>query len=217
MTPQNELKLGPASEKDVKITGLLADLESLLITDKANWKSKLGGFSCRSIRIGSYKSLGKGIHDSGKDSVSEVLFTQKAFYLNVPYFTNSKRIITLVIPIEDILGIEFLNGRSMPLLFISAMPSACERIRKDLNLEEYKSHGLYYDLECNDDTMKKITMLPQKLSDDSKKLLSVFYAEIITELDNSGANELLVKSTPKAMALQAQQALQVINIYFIFH
>ena len=46
MIPQNELKLGPASEKDVKITGLLADLESLLITDKANWKSKLGGFSC---------------------------------------------------------------------------------------------------------------------------------------------------------------------------
>ena len=118
----------------------------------------------------------------------------------------------MVIPIEDILGIEILGGRSMPLLFISAVPSACERIRKDLNLEQYKSRGLYYDLESNDDTMKKITMLPVMLSDETKKLLSIFYKEIITELDMRRANELLVKCTPKAQALQAQQSLQV-NIY----
>ena len=51
-----ELKLGPASEKDLKITGLLANLESVVITDKANCISKLDGFSCRSIRMGSYKT-----------------------------------------------------------------------------------------------------------------------------------------------------------------
>ena len=102
-----------------------------------------------------------------------------------------------------------LPGRSMPLLFISATPSTCERVRKDLNLEKFRSQGLYYDLTCNDDTMKKITMLPEKMPDETKQLLTVFYGENITELDNKTANELLVKSTPKAQALQAQQSLHV--------
>ena len=102
-----------------------------------------------------------------------------------------------------------LPGRSMPLLFISATPSTCERVRRDLNLEKFRSQGLYYDLTCNDDTMKKITMLPEKMPDETKQLLTVFYGDSITELDNKTANELLVKSTPKAQALQAQQSLHV--------
>ena len=73
----------------------------------------------------------------------------------------------------------------------------------------FKSQGLYYDLTTNDDTMKKITMLPEKMPDETKNLLTLFYGETITELDNKTANELLVKSTPKTIALQAQQALQV--------
>ena len=96
----------------------------------------------------------------------------------------------------------------MPLLFISATPSVCERVRKDLNLN-YKQRGLYYDLTSNDDTMKKITMLPEKMPDEVKNMLSVFYGETITELDNKLANELLVKSTPKTTALQAQEELKV--------
>ena len=102
----------------------------------------------------------------------------------------------------------------MPLLFISATPSTCERVRKDLNLEKFRSQGLYYDLTCNDDTQKKITMLPEKMPDETKQMLTAFYGENITELDNKTANELLVKSTPKAQALQAQQSLQVRSIYF---
>ena len=100
-----------------------------------------------------------------------------------------------------------LPGRSMPLLFISATPSTCERVRKDLNLEKFRSQGLYYDLNCNDDTMKMITMLPVKMPDETIQLLTVFYGKNITELDNKTANQLLVKSTPKAQALQSQQSL----------
>ena len=101
-----------------------------------------------------------------------------------------------------------LPGRSMPLLFISATPSTCERVRIDLKLHKFRSRGLYYDLTCNDDTMKKITMLPEKMSDFTIQLLKVFYGKDITELDNKTANELLVKSTPKAQALQAQEHIK---------
>ena len=103
-------------------------------------------------------------------------------------------------------------GRSMPLLFISATPSTCERVRIDLKLHKFRSRGLYYDLTCNDDTMKKITMLPEKMSDFTIQLLKVFYGkDIITELDNKTGNELLVKSTPKPPALLAQQFIKTPN------
>ena len=105
-----------------------------------------------------------------------------------------------------------LPGRSMPLLFISATPSTCERVRIDLKLHKFRSQGLYYDLTCNDDTMKKITMLPEKMSDFTIQLLKVFYGkDIITELDNKTGNELLVKSTPKPPALLAQQFIKTPN------
>ena len=83
--PQNEFKLGPASEKDNKITTLMSDLQSLLKQEVAGQSTNL---ICRSIRIGSYKTLAK----------EKVYFTQKAIYIRAPYLTDTKRMITLVIP-----------------------------------------------------------------------------------------------------------------------
>ena len=80
-----EFKLGPASEKDLKITTLISDLQSLLRQEVTGQSTNL---TCRSIRIGSYKTLAK----------EKVYFTQKAIYIRVPYLTDSKRMITLVIP-----------------------------------------------------------------------------------------------------------------------
>ena len=107
--------------------------------------------------------------------------------------TDVKKIVTIVIPVNDILKIEMLSGRSMPLLFISTTPSTCDRVRKDLNLN-FKSSGLYFDLSSNDETMKRITMLPEKMPDEVKNLLTTFYGELISELDNKSANEMLVST-----------------------
>ena len=123
-------------------------------------------------------------------------FTQKAIYLKIPYLTDPDRLITIVVPLADILKIEMLSFRSMPLLFISTNQSTCERVRKDLNLN-FKSSGLYYDLSSVEETMKRITMLPEKMPDEVKTILSGFYSNTITELDSKTANEMLVKSTPK--------------------
>ena len=84
-TTQDEFKLGPASEKDLKIITLLSDLQSLL---KQEVTGQCTNLTCRSIRIGSYKTLAK----------EKVYFTQKAIYIRVPYMSASKRMITLVIP-----------------------------------------------------------------------------------------------------------------------
>lgn len=115
--------------------------------------------------------------------------------------------ITIVIPSTSILNIEMLSGKSMPLLFITASPTTCTRVRQDLNLN-FKNSGLYFDLTSPDETMKRITMLPEKMPDDVKTLLTSFYTNLISELDNKTANEMLVKSTPKTSAISFQQSLQ---------
>ena len=197
-TFRSDYKLGPGSEKETKIITLMKDFYSLE-------KGEVFGpvlhtsLSCRSIRIGSYKTLHK----------ERVHFTKKAIYMTVPHLTNPRSLITLVIPTKDILRMEVLFC-GMPLIFISTKKNTCERVRKDLNLN-FKSQGLYYDsfIIQNDYTMKKITMLPEILTDEAKDLLKLFYGKYITELSTKEANELLVKSTPKASAMQAQQALQV--------
>ncbi len=116
---------------------------------------------------------------------------------------SDKRIVTLVISAQDILKIQMLPGRNMPLLFVSVTPTTCERIRKDLNMSEVtKKGGLFFDLSSEDETMKRITMLPEKMMDDVKQSLMSFFGNNIDELDSKTANELLVKSTPKTSTQQ---------------
>ena len=195
-TFRSDYKLGPGSEKETKIITLMKDLYSLQKGETVLHTS----LSCRSIRIGSYKTLHK----------ERVHFTKKAIYMTVPHLTKPKNLITLVIPTKDLLKMEVLFCEGLPLIFISTKKNTCERVRKDLNLD-FKSQGLYYDsfIIQNDYTMKKITMLPEKLPDEAKNLLKLFYGKYITELSNKEANELLVNSTPRTSTMQAQQALQV--------
>ena len=174
---------------------MINDLQSMIQGDKP--AGQFTTLTCRSIRVGSYKILTK----------EKVHFTQKAIFLKVPYLTDPKKIVTIVIPSTDILKIEMLSGRPMPLLFISTTPSTCERVRKDLNLQ-FKQHGFYFDWSSPDETMKRITMLPEKMPNEVKNVLTTLYGDLITELDSKLANEMLVKSTPKATAISYQQMLQ---------
>ena len=96
----------------------------------------------------------------------------------------------------------------MPLLFITCTPSTCTRIRRDINLD-YKTHGLYFDLSSPDETMRRITMLPERMPDEVKNMLTTFYSNVISELDSKSANEMLVKSTPKTATMSNQQQLQL--------
>ena len=134
-------------------------------------------------------------------------FTQKAIFLTIPYLTNPTQLITIVVPLTDILKIEMLSSRGIPLLFISTTPNTCERIRKDLNLN-YETSGLYFDTSSLDETMKRITMILEKMPEEFKNFLTDFYSNYITEIDSITANELLVRSSPKSTHMRAQQALQ---------
>ena len=201
---QRACKLGSASETDTKVKDFLQNLVN------NGEPAQHTSLSCRSIRIGSYRATGP-VAELGSNKMLNnaqiVHFTPDAIYFKVPSLTDINCFIKLVIFASDILGIGIISQPSM-LLIISTTPNACKRIREDLNLI-YKSQGLYFDITSNDDTMKNITLLPEKFPEEIKNKLMQFYDKTITELDDQSANKLLAKSTPKNFTLQAQQLLQV--------
>merc|ERR1719412_253028 len=87
-------------------------------------------------------------------------------------------------------------GRTMPLLFIFCNSVACARIRNALKMTS-KNTGLWFDVECPDETMKRLTILPDKMTDDTKNIMVKYYGDLIKELDSKTANEILVRSSPK--------------------
>lgn len=48
-----------------------------------------------------------------------------------------------------------------------------------------------------DETMKRLTILPDKMTDDTKNVMVKYYGDLIKELDSKTANEILVRSSPK--------------------
>ena len=45
--------------------------------------------------------------------------------------------------------------------------------------------------------MKRLTILPDKMTDDTKNVIMKYYGDLIEELDSKTANEILVRSSPK--------------------
>ena len=54
---------------------------------------------------------------------------------------------------------------------------------------------IFFDI--SDETMKRLTILPDKMTDDTKNVMMKYYGELIKELDSKTANEILVRSSPK--------------------
>ena len=107
-----------------------------------------------------------------------------------------------------LIEIEIYSDQGTPLLFISTCACSCFRIRKDLNLEEYKYRGLNFDLNSTDDTMKKIVILPEMLPPETLEFLKMYYG-MVELVDYEKGNELLVRSTPKVVSYLALESIRV--------
>ena len=67
--------------------------------------------------------------------LAQLGFLRFFLLFQVPFLTDIKKQVTIVIPVPDILKIEMSSGTSFPLLFITTMPSTCDRVRRDLELQ----------------------------------------------------------------------------------
>eukprot|EP00092_Neocalanus_flemingeri_P016495 GFUD01017849.1.p1 GENE.GFUD01017849.1~~GFUD01017849.1.p1 ORF type:complete len:1547 (+),score=557.86 GFUD01017849.1:282-4922(+) len=144
---------------------------------------------CRSIRIGNYKVLPK----------EKITITDKGVQIKVPAIINTTEVVTINIPMSDVLKVLAHFGKSMPLLFLYISPSACVRARRTLKMTN--SQSFFLDVQSNDETQKRITILPEKLTEDNKAILKQHFGSNVQELESKDANEILVRSSPKDLPM----------------
>lgn len=59
-----------------------------------------------------------------------------------------------------------------------------------------KFPGVYYNPMAKDDPYKRITLLPEGISDDAKNALKALFGKVIDELSLREANDILVRTCP---------------------
>jgi len=144
---------------------------------------------CRSIRIGNYKVLPK----------DKLTVTARGIQFKVPGILPPQEVITIAIGMNDILKVLAHFGKSMPLLFLYVSQDACARVRRQLKMVNNQS--FFLEVQSPDETQKRITILPEKLTEENKAVLKQHFESKLQELESKDANEILVRSSPKDIAM----------------
>ena len=90
---------------------------------------------------------------------------------------NTDEVVTVTILKSDLLKVQAHFGKQMPLLFLYVKDSACARARKMLKMTS--SQSFYLDMGSGDETQKRITILPEKLTDENKATLKLNFGDTI--------------------------------------
>ena len=177
-------------------------IESLQVTDKMILDDATGErveLPCRSIRVGSYKSMPK----------ERAVFTEKGIHLKVPDICSDDKMITLNFRLGEILRVDAYLDRYMPVLLMNLTLEACARARHALGMRD-PTIGLWLGSDSKDETRKRITIMPRKLSDDGKLILKRLFDSNLYEMDRKAVNTMLVASrapsaTARAAFIRSQQ------------
>ncbi|XP_012137297.1 uncharacterized protein LOC100878812 [Megachile rotundata] len=162
---------------------------------------------CRTVRIGSYKYVPR----------ERVVISQSGVRFGVPLLEDDKNFVTLEIKLQDIVRVLIHFGKSMPVLFFYTSTNTGAMIRELLGMQDPK--GPYYDPAGKDHTHKRITLLPEKLSEDSKIVLKNLFSQrrLLAELNTKEANDILVRASPKDTLGKKDQnnsnGIQTITVY----
>ncbi|XP_043497008.1 uncharacterized protein LOC122520800 isoform X2 [Polistes fuscatus] len=143
---------------------------------------------CRTVRIGSYKYV----------PPEKVLITSNGIRFGIPLLEDDTSFVTLDVKIRDLVKVLVHFGKSMPVIFFYTSTSTGAMIRELLGMQDPK--GPYYDPAGKDHTHRRITLLPDKITDESKVVLkNVFNARkgLFEELNPKEANDILVRASPK--------------------
>ncbi|KAI5724086.1 hypothetical protein M8J76_015139 [Diaphorina citri] len=148
---------------------------------------------CRTIRIGSLKVF----------PTERVFISRHGIKLTLPLNQTQ---VTVKIYRHEIVKVLAHFGKGMPVIFYYIRARVGPRIREQLNMT--KNSKFYFDPSSPDETHRRITLLPEKIPDEVKCILSDIYSKTssgseepqdgpcLEELSIKEANNILVKSSP---------------------
>ncbi|XP_043472119.1 uncharacterized protein LOC122504870 isoform X2 [Leptopilina heterotoma] len=140
---------------------------------------------CRTVRIGSYKYV----------PVENVIISERGLRLNVPFLEDHKKLVTVDVKFKHIVRLLVHFGKAMPVLFFYTTTATGVMIRDVLGMQDPK--GPYFDPASKDHTHKRITLLPDRINEESKSILKTLYEGKLEELSPKEANDILVRASPK--------------------
>lgn len=140
--------------------------------------------SRRSVRIGSYKVLTK----------DRIVITEKGVQIKFPAISNNLEIVTINIPMNDVLKVFIGSIWTMPILFLYISPAACKRIRASLAMNNRQS--FFIDITSQDETQNRVTIVPEKLSNVDRMILKQIFSKTLQQVYSFEANEILERSSP---------------------
>ncbi|XP_015586245.1 uncharacterized protein LOC107263491 isoform X2 [Cephus cinctus] len=142
---------------------------------------------CRTVRIGSYKYIPR----------ERVVISQNGIRLGVPLLEDDTNFVTLDVKFKSIVKVLIHFGKIMPVLFFYTTPGTGAMIRELLGMQDPK--GPYYDPAGKDNTHKRITLLPEEMTEESKLCLKTLFplTKKLEELNPKEANEILIRSSPQ--------------------
>ncbi|XP_049527729.1 sentrin-specific protease 7-like isoform X4 [Dermacentor silvarum] len=151
-------------------------------------------FSCRSIRIGSYKVA---------SSEYWVTVSNQGFTFTIRPPRESQEV-TLHLLDTDVVQVLGNLSRNMGVLFVCTNRDCAAVLRTKLGMNR-KLPG-YFDPAGTEESQKRITFLPEPpFSDEQKNFLrQVFPGPLLQEIKQTQANEILIKSSPVPTTLTHQ-------------
>ncbi|XP_057321904.1 uncharacterized protein LOC130665499 [Microplitis mediator] len=161
--------------------------ESLMDEDN-NLQNKIEtSFVCRTVRIGSYKYVPR----------EKIILNKHGLKLVVPLLEDQNQCVTINVKINEIVKVLIHFGKAMPVLFFYTSPNCGANIRELLGMQDSK--GPYYDPAGKDQTHKRITLLPEKISEEAKNICKFIFplGSKMEDLNGKEANDILVRASPK--------------------
>ncbi|XP_065336085.1 sentrin-specific protease 6-like isoform X2 [Cloeon dipterum] len=158
-----------------------------------NYQKGLGSVSanlkCRTVRIGSYKEV----------PIEAVLLCPEGLRISMPH-PETKVPVVVEVPRVSVSAVLAHLGRAMPVLFIYLNCKAAEKVRHLFGMMD-PSKEPYFDPLSSNETHKRITLLPERVSDEAKLVIKRIFSrehgrDAITLLESKEANAILVKASP---------------------
>lgn len=91
--------------------------------------------------------------------------------------------------------------KMLPVIFYYVKPSLGEAIRRQLGMTD--GSDIYFDPLSGEEAYKRITILPEAISEEAKHMIRQIYGKpynIIDELTSKEANNILMKTCPKEVS-----------------
>ncbi|RVE49476.1 hypothetical protein evm_005907 [Chilo suppressalis] len=141
--------------------------------------------NCRTIRIGSYRYTPK----------EKVYISHKGIKIVAPSLKNESKDVALQIQLKEVVRILVHFGKGLPIIFLYTMSKCGAYIRKVLDMSE--DSGPYYNPMSKIDPYKRITLLPDAISEEAKVTFKSLFGKVMDELNAREANDILVRTCPK--------------------